>query len=209
MNISYAITVCNELKEIKRLTSLLNEFVRDSDEVVILFDKGKGTDEVWSYLQFCLQEYKNIKVKSKTFKGHFAEWKNYLTSQCSKDFIFQIDADEVPHRLLLESLPLLLENNPTNEVYLVPRVNTVKGLLPEHIEKWKWKVDRNGWVNWPDYQLRIYKNSKDIYWANKVHETLFGYSTYSPLPKAERYCLYHPKTIEKQEKQNNYYDTLI
>tara|TARA_B000000565_G_C23601494_1_gene307424 strand:+ start:42 stop:659 length:618 start_codon:yes stop_codon:yes gene_type:complete len=205
MNISYAITVCNEFQELKRLLSVLQEFKRKDDEIVVLFDKGSGTAEVWNYLQ--LQN--DLIVKADTFKGHFTEWKNKLNKFCSKDFIFQLDADEVPHRLLLESLPLILENNPTNEVYLVPRVNTVKGLLPEHIEKWKWKVDRNGWVNWPDYQLRIYKNTKDIYWANKVHETLFGYGTYSPLPKAERYCLYHPKTIEKQEKQNNYYDTLI
>ena len=209
MTISYAITVCNEFKELKRLVPLLNEFIRDEDEMVILFDKGKGTDQVWEYLQFCLQEYKNVKVKSETFKGHFAEWKNKLNSFCTKDFIFQIDADEVPHRLLLESLPIVLEKNPNNEVYLVPRVNTIKGLLPEHIEKWRWNVNNNGWVNWPDYQLRVYKNTKSIYWANKVHETLFGYNTYSPFPKAEQWCLYHPKTIEKQEKQNNYYDTLI
>ena len=83
MTISYAITVCNEFKELKRLVPLLNEFIRDEDEMVILFDKGKGTDQVWEYLQFCLQEYKNVKVKSETFKGHFAEWKNKLTSLTS------------------------------------------------------------------------------------------------------------------------------
>ncbi len=209
MTISYAITVCNEFKEVKRLITLLNEFVRDEDEIVVLFDKGKGTAEVWSYLQFCLQEYKNIKVKAKTFKNHFAEWKNYLSTLCSKDYIFQLDADEIPNRVLLEALPTILETNPDNEVYMVPRVNTVKGLTEAHINKWSWRVDKRGWVNWPDYQLRIWKNKKEIYWTNKVHETLFGYETYAPLPKAEQYALYHPKDIERQEKANDYYDTLI
>ena len=92
---------------------------------------------------------------------------------------------------------------------MVPRVNTVKGLTEAHINKWSWRVDKRGWVNWPDYQLRIWKNKKEIYWTNKVHETLFGYETYAPLPKAEQYALYHPKDIERQEKANDYYDTLI
>jgi hypothetical protein len=30
----------------------------------------------------------------------------------------------------------------------------------------------------------------------------------STLPSEEEYCLHHPKTIDKQEKQNSYYDTL-
>jgi hypothetical protein len=30
----------------------------------------------------------------------------------------------------------------------------------------------------------------------------------SELPPEEEYCLIHNKTIEKQEKQNNYYNTL-
>ena len=25
------------------------------------------------------------------------------------------------------------------------------------------------WVNWPDYQTRIYKNTEDVTWMNKVH----------------------------------------
>ena len=205
MTISYAITVCNEFKEVKRLITLLNEFVRDEDEIVVLFDKGKGTAEVWNYLQ----SQKNCICEAKTFKNHFAEWKNYLSTLCSKDYIFQLDADEIPNRVLLEALPTILETNPNNEVYMVPRVNTVKGLTEAHINKWSWRVDKRGWVNWPDYQLRIWKNKKEIYWTNKVHETLFGYDTYAPLPKAEQYALYHPKDIERQEKANDYYDTLI
>jgi hypothetical protein len=94
------------------------------------------------------------------------------------------------------------------DVLLVPRVNTVEGLTQEHIQKWGWVVDNQGWVNYPDFQWRIYKNTPDIKWINKVHERLIGYKTISNLPQIEECSLYHPKTIERQEKQNNYYDTL-
>jgi hypothetical protein len=41
----------------------------------------------------------------------------------------------------------------------VPRVNTVKGITQEHIQKWGWIVDNQGRVNWPDLQWRIYANN--------------------------------------------------
>ena len=203
MKISYAITVCNEINEIKKLISFLLESKRQEDEVVVLFDKQGGTAEVWSYLQ-----EQDIKCEAKSFKHHFADWKNYLTTLCSGDYIFQIDADEIPDWYLINYLPEILESNPNNEVYLVPRVNTVEGLTDEHIKKWRWNVNKNGWVNWPDYQWRIWKNKPEIKWVNKVHERLEGFKTYSTLPQEPEFSLKHPKDIKRQEKQNAYYDTL-
>ena len=203
MKISYAITVCNEFVEVQKLLSFLLEHKREQDEVVVLFDKQAGTAEVWSYLQKL-----NIKVEAKSFKNHFADWKNYLTSMCEGDYIFQIDADEIPHQALIANLPGVLEANPDNEVILVPRVNTVEGLTQEHIDKWRWQVNEQGWVNWPDYQWRIYKNHPKIQLKNKVHEVLEGFEFYSNLHEVEEFALYHPKDIERQVKQNNYYNTL-
>ena len=122
--------------------------------------------------------------------------------------MFQIDADERPHEWWIVSLPSILKNNPDNEVYLVPRINTVKGLTQEHINKWRWNVNKDGWVNFPDYQWRIWKNKSEIKWVNKVHEKLSGYKTYAALPAEIIFTLSHPKEIERQEKQNAYYDTL-
>ena len=65
----------------------------------------------------------------------------------------------------------------------------------------------NGWVNWPDFQTRIYKNSPDIKWKNKVHEVLEGYKTHAILPLEIEFSLNHHKDIERQEKQNAYYNT--
>jgi hypothetical protein len=205
MKISYAITVCNELEEVKRLVNFLLSNKRTEDEIVILFDEKNGTDEVFDYIE---SQVHDCEVFCEKFQGHFADWKNLLTSYCTGNFIFQIDADEVPCTPLIESLPFILESNPELDVLLVPRVNTVQGLTNEHLIKWGWEVNSEGWVNWPDFQWRVYRNTPEIKWVNKVHERLEGFKTYTLLPMEEDYSLYHPKTIERQERQNNYYNTL-
>ena len=205
MKISYAITVCNELEEIKRLVSFLLLHKSKQDEIVILFDEENGTQIVKDYLTSIAHQ---ATVAVHDFENHFADWKNLLTSYCSGDYIFQIDADEMPTEDLINNLPYILEINPEVDVFLVPRVNTVEGLTQEHIRQWRWMVNEKGWVNFPDYQWRIYRNNSSIKWKNKVHEVLEGFKTSTLLPAEEEYCLYHPKTIDRQEKQNNYYDTL-
>ena len=208
MKISYAITVCNEAEEIQRLVLFLKENKRIQDEIVILYDQKNGDEDIALWLTE-INKYPNIQFwRGLGFDGHFADWKNKLTEYCTGDYIFQIDADEMPHRYLLDNLPKILEGNQDLEVLLVPRVNTVEGLTQEHIQKWGWNVDHEGKINWPDYQWRIWKNKPEIKWVNKVHERLDGFKTYAPLPDDKSYSLYHPKTIERQEKQNNYYATL-
>jgi hypothetical protein len=207
MKISYAITVCNELEEIKHLVSFLSQHKRPEDEICVLLDKPKASQELLYNLYIWSSE-NVILLKESTFQGHFADWKNELTAMCSGDYIFQIDADEYPHPEFIENLPAVLEHNSAVELYAVPRVNTVEGLTPEHIQKWKWQVNDDGWVNWPDFQTRIYKNSPDIKWENKVHERLQGHKEFAYLPMSEEYALFHPKSIDRQEKQNNYYNTL-
>lgn len=207
MKISYAITVCNEFVEIQKLLPFLLENKRDKDEITILFDVQGGSDKVEEYLRAKSVNSEFNWVKN-NFKGHFADWKNYLTTLCSGDYIFQIDADEIPIKYLIDNLPTILESNPDNEVYLVPRVNTVEGLTIDHQMKWGWNVNEKGWVNWPDFQWRIWKNNVGIKWINKVHEVLEGFETYAPLPAKEELSLYHLKDIVRQEKQNNYYNTL-
>jgi len=205
IKLSYGITVCNELEEVKRLVNFLLSSKREDDEVVILLDHSNGKDEVYKYLLTLPTE---IQCYRDAFQGHFADWKNKLTSHCTGDYIFQIDADELPNEELINALPYILEINQEVDVFLVPRVNTVEGLTQDHIRQWRWNVDDRGWVNFPDYQWRIYRNDPTIKWKKKVHEVLDGYKTMSLLPREEEYALYHPKTIDRQEKQNNYYNTL-
>ena len=204
MKISYAITVCNELEEVKRLVNFLLSNKREEDEIVILFDEKNGTQIVKDYLTSIAHQ---ATVAVHDFENHFADWKNLLTSYCKGNYIFQIDADEIPHINLIENLPEMLKTNNV-DMLRIPRVNTVEGLTQEHIQKWGWNVNEKGWVNWADWQMRIYKNAPHIKWVNKVHEVLEGFKMHGMLPPEEEWALYHPKTIDRQEKQNNYYDTL-
>ena len=207
MKISYAITVCNEFVEIQKLISFILKNKRNEDEIIILFDSKNGDPAIEEYLRSHSVNGEFIWVKGE-FGNHFADWKNKLTKLCSGDYIFQIDADELPHTKLMESLPEILEKNSHNDVFLVPRVNTVEGILDEHINKWGWRLNEKKWINWPDNQWRIYKKNGTIKWINKVHERLDGFKTFASLPPIEEFALYHPKTIDRQEKQNQYYDTL-
>ncbi len=207
MKISYAITVCNELVEIQKLIPYLLDNIRDEDEIVVLYDSKNGDTKVEEYLR-AKSVNPTYSWHSGEFDGHFANWKNKLTNLCNGDYIFQIDADEIPNNELIENLPAILEMNGV-DVILVPRVNLVDGLTDEYIQKWGWKVDDKGRVNWPDPQWRVYKKSDSIRWINKVHEKLDGYDTISNLPWVEELSLFHHKDIEKQVKQNDYYDTLV
>ena len=209
MKISYALSVCDEFLEIQRLLTLLLNNKRHQDEVVVLVDltKNKPTSELLGYLHK-LSYNDKITLVEDIFNNHFADWKNRLTRACKGDYVFSIDADEFPNENLIEALPYILEINQEVDMFRVPRVNTVEGLTQEHIKKWGWNVNEKGWVNYPDYQMRIHRNHPDIKWVNKVHEVLEGYKTHGMLPLEEEYALYHPKTIERQEKQNNYYNTL-
>ena len=107
-----------------------------------------------------------------------------------------------------KNLKPILESNPTIDLYWVPRVNTVDGITQEHINKWGWNVNEKGWVNFPDYQTRIYRNTEDVTWMNKVHERITGYDTFSNFPAEEKWSLYHHKKIDRQEKQNEFYETI-
>ena len=202
MIVSYGITVCNEHKELEYLIPYISKLIDKEDEIVIVYDQNRVTDEVMEvlskYKDFCFQFPFN-------FREDFLENKNYLNSKCNGEYIFQIDADEIPSEVLVTNLKKILEINPV-DVLITPRVNLVKGLTQEHIDKWKWTLNDKGWVNWPDNQKRIYKNDSIIKWAgHRVHGMVDGYSTFIILPAEEIYCIYHNKEIKRQEQQNDRY----
>ncbi len=205
--ISYAITVHNELEEITKLLNFLQLHIRKEDEVVIQYDETSVTNEVKEYLTLMDSIHKNHIITGFPLNKDFSTFKNNLKSHCTKDYIFQVDADEIPHEYLVEYLGQVLDENPVDIVF-VPRVNTVEGLTESHIKKWGWKVDDKGWVNFPDYQTRIYRNTKDVTWMNKVHERITGYDTFSNFPAEEQWSLYHHKQIDRQTKQNEFYETI-
>ena len=199
-SISYAITACNEHVELDKLLNQLSSSIRDEDEIIVQMDIT-ATDEV----KDVVNKYKLMNYFHPLNKD-FATFKNNLKGLCTKDYIFQIDADEYLSEELLAYLPAILEDNNRVEMFSIPRINTVEGLTQEHIKQWGWRVDERGWVNYPDYQNRIFKNKPEIHWVNKVHEKIIGAMVTTEIPPG--LDLIHPKTIDRQEKQNNYYNTL-
>lgn len=213
IKISYAITVAYEMDYFKDLFEFILKHKDTDDEIVILHDFDASIQERKEVAQYILSKEtrRDIKYIQDSFKGDFATWKNLITSHCSGDWVFQIDADEMPNEFLINNLKEVLRLNPQFELFLVPRINTVEGLTMEHIKKWRWKVENmNGHeaVNFPDYQTRIYQKNPRIKWFGNVHEVITGHTLYSLLPAEEEWCLYHHKTIDRQEKQNAYYDTI-
>lgn len=206
MKISYAITVCNEIKEIKNLIPFLLKNKRYDDEIVILYDEKNGDEDVLNFL-LTFNKLPNVQTwRGFGFQNDFAEWKNKLNEYCNGDYIFQLDADEMITKELMETLPEILSLNNEVELFYIPRINLVDGITKEHIKNWGWVQDKEGRINFPDFQGRIYK--KGLKWFGNVHEKIVGAKYYSFLPLEDVYCLTHDKKIERQEKQNELYSKL-
>ena len=208
INVTYAITVHNELEEITKLINFLHPRIQSDDEILVQYDTDGATKAVIDYLKIIEQLHKNVNVIDFPLNKDFATFKNNLKNHAQGIFIFQCDADELPHEYLVANMHDLIEANLDIDLFFVPRVNTVEGLTDAHIKKWGWNVNNEGWVNWPDLQTRIYRRTSTIEWEGKVHERIKGYNTLTILPLEEPFAIYHPKAIERQEKQNELYDTI-
>ena len=206
MKISYSIMTHNEDESLLKLINFIAEYKDEEDEIVILDDysDNEKTKEILDMM--C--SVHDITFEQRALMKDYAGQKNHLTRMCKGSYIVNIDADEIPHKSLIQNIKTILESNPSIDLYWVPRVNTVDGITQEHINKWGWQVNEKGWVNWPDYQGRIWRNRPNILWKNKVHEILTGYKEHTYLPMEEEFCFYHPKEIERQERQNKFYDTI-
>ena len=206
MKISYSILTHNETDSLLELIEFLVKHKDKQDEIVIL-DDYSDNEKTKEILDSMCSIYE-ITYEQRHLHKDYAGQKNHLTGMCTGDYIFNLDADEVPNRWLMSNLKALLIANPVIDLFWVPRVNTVEGITDEHIKVWHWQLNEKGWVNWPDYQGRIWRNRPNIMWKNKVHEVLTGYKEHTYLPAEEEFCFYHPKGIGRQEKQNEFYDTI-
>jgi len=205
--ISYGITVHKEAEELRRLLDVLYKNIDDNDEIIVCVD---GEDdavrfELDIYSKKFYDDSRVMKVYQRELKKDFASQKNSVIENSVGDYVFHIDADEYPNEILIKQLKEILTINNVDLVW-IPRVNTIDGMKEEHIKRWGWKVTEKGWVNYPDYQARVFRNDNSIRWERPLHEVIRGYKTYSHLPPHEELSLYHPKTIERQEEQNMFYN---
>ena len=160
MKISYGITTHNEHEEIRKLLEFLVEHRDDGDEIVICDDHSDY--QCWEVFDdFIHEQYPDIVFFERSLYNDFAAQKNAVIEKCTGDYIFHLDADELPHEILISQLKEVLAINETDLIY-VPRVNTVDGITDKHIQAWGWKVTEKGWINYPDYQARVFRRDEKI-----------------------------------------------
>ena len=143
MQISYGVTVSNEIVEIQNLIERLSTNKRVEDEIVIQFDSSTTTIPVVEYLNECVINAKIQKLVSYPLNGDFGQFKQHLNKNCSGDWILQLDADEDLEPQLIQNLHTILEENPEIDMFWLPRINIVNGLTEADVDKWRWVVTKS------------------------------------------------------------------
>ena len=202
MKISYSILTHNETDSLEKLLRFLVKWKQEEDEIAIL-DDYSDDEKTKQILDFYVSAH-DIVFEQRNLLGDYGGQKNHLKSMCSGDYSFNLDADEMISRWFIKNVHGILEENPIDLIFL-PRINMVEGLTQEHMRYWGWSVNEVGWVNFHDWQGRLFKNRPNIKWEKPVHEMIAGFQTYAHLPTEKPFCIRHNKTIEKQEQQNQKY----
>ena len=202
--ITYGITVADEFFEFKRLINSLEPYVLPDEEIVVLADQNKVTKEIEDFCELC-----GLKVNYFDFQKDFSEFKNTLFDLSTKSYLMQVDADEQMPPSLLNALRAVAKKGDIDLLW-IPRINVVRGATEDHIKKYNWTINEMGWEGFPDFQSRFVSTKGHVKWKNKVHEVLSGANNQARLliDPIEHFCILHVKDIQKQEKQNDLYDTI-
>ena len=203
MKISYSLLVHNETDTLEKLLKFLTKWKQSDDEIVIL-DDFSDNEKTKQILDFYVSAH-DIVYEQRNLLGDFASQKNHLKNMGSGDYSFNLDADEMISLWLIKNIHEIIDANEGIDLIYLPRINTVDGLTQQHAQAWGWQVNQEGWINFPDWQGRVFRNRPNIRWQYKVHEMITGYQTYATLPMDKPFCILHPKTIDKQEQQNKKY----
>jgi glycosyltransferase involved in cell wall biosynthesis len=206
VKISYSILVHNEDKTFEKLLQTLLSYKQPQDEIVVLDDysDNEKTKAILDYYH----STNDIKLEQRNLLKDFASQKNYLKGMCTGNYSFNLDADEMISHWFMKDIHDILEGNEVDLIF-VPRINTVEGITEEHCRMYGYQINEKGWINYPDWQGRIFRNRPNIRWEKPVHEQLTGFQTYAHLPQEQKYSITHPKTIDRQVKQNKFYNEEI
>ena len=206
MKISYSILCHNEDKTLEKLIQTLITHKQPQDEIVVLDDysDNEKTKTILDYYSSTC----DIKLDSRNLLKDFASQKNYLKGMCTGDYSFNLDADEMISHWFMKDIHQILEGNEVDLIY-VPRINTVDGITEQHCRMYGYQINEKGWINYPDWQPRIFRNRPNIRWEKPVHERIVGFQTYAHLPMEQKYSIIHPKTIDRQMEQNKKYSEIL
>jgi hypothetical protein len=196
MRVTYTIQVCNESRELYSLLNFLLKVKDSEDNIQVVVDSLHKTDKV----QRVLYHFKeSISVYERPF-DNFHENSEFHTSKATGDYIFGIDADEMPQEALIKGLKKAIKETDADVIW-IPRINIHPGMTSEFIKNMGFNVNENGWLNWPDFQGRIWKNTPEIYWTDELHTKLTGYKKPIGVGAVPQLALWHIKSMEKQESR--------
>jgi len=198
MKLSYAITVCNESKELYSLISFLKTVKDLDDEINVLVDSKHVSSQVLKVIEFFKSD---IVINERDFCGSFSDHRNYQISKCNGDYIFIIDADEMPQESLIKNIKQAIIDIDDVEIIHVPRINICPGYTQEWIQKCNFTVNEVGWINWPDYSVRVFKNIPSIRYNNNLHEKISSSGKSAAIPANPLLALWHIKSVEKQDNR--------
>tara|TARA_B100000902_G_scaffold394468_1_gene450875 strand:+ start:1245 stop:1898 length:654 start_codon:yes stop_codon:yes gene_type:complete len=217
MKLSYAITVCNEARDLFSLISFLKKVIDEEDEINILLDTlhtSKNVRDVLSHFS------NDIVLNEREFDGNFSEHRNFHLSKCTGDYIFIIDPDEMPTEKLIKMIKNGIVDTGA-ELIRIPRINIHPGYTEEWIKQCNFSVNEVGWINWPDYICRVFLNKPEIKYGSELHENILGAKTVVNMNPDPSIAIWHIKSIEKQNNRwddkgnfkvpegDNLYDTLM
>lgn len=206
IRLSIGILVHDEAEELDRLLSAIGAYTAPWLEVVIVEDTA--TPEVRAVLETHRSSVVHA-VHSRKLDKNFADQRNFLKGKCRGRYILMLDADELPPGHVMANMARLLDFMDANalEVVALPRINLLTGgdlnSLPP-----RYPVDERGWVGFPEYQNRLFRNDPALRWVNRVHERLIGYKRRMLLPAEEAYALLHRKDFDDFVRSNSYYDRI-
>jgi len=195
MKITYSIQVCNESRELFSLANFILKVKDDEDNLNIVVDSLHVTDKVRMVLEY-------FKDRVTVYERPFDSF--YKNSQFHKeiatgDYVFSMDADEMPQEVLIKNLKKMIEDSNPDSI-AVPRINIHPGATAEFLKNSGFHANEVGWINWPDYQVRIYRNSPDVNWSDELHTKLVAQRQIAINDRPE-YAIWHIKSIEKQESR--------
>ena len=137
------------LNEEPRIEGCLSHVRRYVDYILVL--DGGSTDKTVE-----IAEGYADRVAVRQPSGSFAEERNYARALVPKDhlWILWVDADERFDKGFLQNMELEVEGAEKANIvcFRFPRINLPDGR------------------DYPDYQVRLFRNSRDILWKGEVHE---------------------------------------
>lgn len=134
-----------------RVAAVLEPLRELADEIVIAADARADQERLE---QYAAAADRVLRVEFSFLERHLA----WLHAQCSGDWVFRIDADEVASPALVERLPELVSDGRIQQVWF-PR----RWLVPD-AEHW---LEEAPW--WPDYQNRLVRNDGTLRFRGAQH----------------------------------------